>query len=402
MTDAYIYDHVRTPRGRGSVGGALQEAMPVHLAATVLAALRRRNDLDTSQVSDVILGVVASEGNQGHCLPRSALLTAGYAQATAGLHVNRLCASGLEACNLAAAKIMAGQVDMAIGGGCESLSRLPVPAEDLGWTCDPHVAFAAAVVPQGISADLIASKWGYAREALDALAVESHRRAARAWREGRFTRAIVPVLDPLGDALLTHDETVRTDCTAEDLRALPATFGTLGARGGFDRIAMLRYPELAAIHHVHHAGNSAAPADGAAAVLLGSRESGHVASLLPRARIRAFAEVGSEPTIMLTAPACAAQKALNRAGMRVTDIDLFEVNEAFAAVPMRFAQTLDVDPDRVNVNGGSIAMGHPLGATGAMLLGLALDELERAGLSTALVTMSVGAGMGVATIIERV
>lgn len=402
MPDAFIYDHVRTPRGRGKADGALHEASPVHLAVTVLDALRTRSRLDTALVSDVILGIVMPVGEQGQCLPRIAVLKAGYAQETAGVQINRFCASGLEACNLAAAKVMAGQADMTIGGGCESMSRIPILSDGGAWSSDPAVAFATHFVPQGISADLIATRWGYSRAALDATATESHRRAAQAWDEGRFDRSVVPVRDVVGDVLLDRDETIRPGCTAEDLGRLKPAFADMGEKAGFDRIALMRYPETERIQHVHHAGNSSGIVDGAAGVLIGTRQAGAAGGLTPRARIRAFAEVGSEPTIMLTAPSFAAEKALKRAGMAVSDIDIFEVNEAFAAIPMRFCEALDVDPERVNVNGGAIAMGHPLGATGAMLLGTALDELERTGKATALVTLCVGAGMGVATIIERV
>ncbi|MEW6255268.1 MAG: acetyl-CoA C-acetyltransferase [Pseudomonadota bacterium] len=402
MPDAYIYDHVRTPRGRGKPDGALHEATPVHLATTVLNALRARCDLDTALVSDVILGVVMPVGEQGQCLPRIAVLAAGYAQETAGVQINRFCASGLEACNLAAAKVMAGQADMTIGGGVESMSRIPILSDGGAWSSDPAVAFATHFVPQGISADLIATHWGYSREALDTLAAESHRRAARAWSEGRFAGSVVPVRDVLGEVLLDQDETIRPDCTPDDLSRLKPAFADMGAKAGFDQIALLRYPHVERIAHVHHAGNSSGIVDGAAAVLIGTRDAGHAAGIRPRARIRAFAEIGSEPTIMLTAPSFAAQKALKRAGMEARDIDLFEVNEAFAAIPLRFCEALDVSPGRVNVNGGAIAMGHPLGATGAMLLGTALDELERTDRTTALITLCVGAGMGVATIIERI
>lgn len=402
MPDAYIYDHVRTPRGRGKPDGGLHEATPVHLATTVLDAIRTRSSLDTALVSDVILGVVMPVGEQGQCLPRIAVLNAGYAQETAGVQINRFCASGLEACNLAAAKVMAGQADMTIGGGVESMSRIPILSDGGAWSSDPAVAFATNFVPQGISADLIATKWGYSREALDTLAAESHRRAARAWSEGRFDRSVVGVRDVVGDVLLERDETIRGNCTADDLAKLKPSFADMGAKVGFDQIALLRYPEVERVEHVHHAGNSSGIVDGAAAVLIGTRDAGYAADIRPRARIRAFAEIGSEPTIMLTAPSFAAQKALKRAGMDVRDIDLFEVNEAFAAISMRFSEALDVDPEQVNVNGGAIAMGHPLGATGAMLLGIALDELERTDKTTALVTLCVGAGMGVATIIERI
>jgi len=402
MADAYIYDHLRTPRGKGRPDGALHEVTPIRLATTMLEGVRERNGLDTSLVSDVVFGIVMPVGEQGQCLPRVAAIAAGYAEETAGVQINRFCASGLEACNIGSAKVMAGQADMVVAGGVESMSRVPILSDGGAWGADPQVAFDTYFVPQGISADLIATKWGYAREELDAYAVESHRRAARAWSEGRFEKSVVPVRDRFGDILLDRDETIRGNSTVEDLAGLKPSFAAMGEKAGFDRIALERYPELAAIGHVHHAGNSSGIVDGAAAVLIGSREAGEAAALKPRARIRAFAEIGSEPTIMLTAPSFAAEKALKRAGMSAADIDLWEINEAFASVARRFIDAMEIDPENVNVNGGAIAMGHPLGATGAMILGTALDELERSGRQTALVTLCVGAGMGVATIIERV
>ncbi|WP_067216244.1 acetyl-CoA C-acetyltransferase [Stappia indica] len=402
MPDALIYDHLRTPRGRGKPDGALHEVTPIRLATTVLEAVRERNALDTALVDDVVMGIVMPVGEQGQCLPRVAAIAAGYAEETAGVQINRFCASGLEACNMAAAKVMAGQADMMVAGGVESMSRIPILSDGGAWGADPQVAAATSFVPQGVSADLIATKWGYSREQLDAYAVESHRRAARAWSEDRFARSIVPVHDRVGEVLLARDETIRGNSTIEDLGRLKPSFAGLGEKAGFDAVALERYPGFAEIRHVHHAGNSSGIVDGASAVLLGTREAGARAGLVPRARIRAFAEIGSEPTIMLTAPSFAAEKALKRAGMTAADIDLFEINEAFAAVAMRFIEALDLDPETVNVNGGAIAMGHPLGATGAMILGTALDELERTDRQTALVTLCVGAGMGVATIIERI
>ncbi|WP_067334369.1 acetyl-CoA C-acetyltransferase [Stappia indica] len=402
MPDALIYDHLRTPRGRGKPDGALHEVTPIRLATTVLEAVRERNALDTAFVDDVVMGIVMPVGEQGQCLPRVAAIAAGYAEETAGVQINRFCASGLEACNMAAAKVMAGQADMMVAGGVESMSRIPILSDGGAWGADPQVAAATSFVPQGVSADLIATKWGYSREQLDAYAVESHRRAARAWSEDRFARSIVPVHDRIGEVLLARDETIRGNSTVEDLGRLKPSFAGLGEKAGFDAVALERYPGFAEIRHVHHAGNSSGIVDGASAVLLGTREAGARSGLVPRARIRAFAETGSEPTIMLTAPSFAAEKALKRAGMTAADIDLFEINEAFAAVAMRFIEALDLDPEIVNVNGGAIAMGHPLGATGAMILGTALDELERTDRQTALVTLCVGAGMGVATIIERI
>ena len=401
MAVAFIYDHVRTHRGRGRPDGALHAVTPVRLATTVLSALEARSVQDTAQVDDVILGIVGPVGEQGQCLPRIAVIAAGWAETVAGLQVNRFCASGLEAVNMGAAKIMAGQADLIVAGGVESMSRVPILSDGGAWGADPSVAIPGHFVPQGISADLIATLWGYDRRRLDRYAVESHRRAAAAWERGWFSRSVVPVADADGTPLLNRDEIVRPGATVEDLATLKPSFAQIGA-AGFDRIALNRYPQLPAIEHVHHAGNSSGIVDGAAAVLLGSADAGRATGLNPRARIRAWAEIGSEPTIMLTAPSFAAEKALKRAGMTVADIDLFEVNEAFAAIPLRFIQALDVDPERVNVNGGAIAMGHPLGATGAIILGTVLDELERRGLATALVTLCVGAGMGVATIIERV
>lgn len=402
MTQAFIFDHVRTPRGRGKADGALHEVTPIRLASTVLQALRERSDLDTTRVDDVIFGIVSPVGEQGQVLPRLAAVTAGYAQTVAGVQINRFCGSGLEATNMAAAKLMAGQADFVVCGGVESMSRVPILSDGGAWASDPQVAHASYFIPQGISADLIATRWGYTREQLDDFAVRSHRRAAHAWAEGRFTRSVVPVRDLLGKVLLARDETVRPDCTPEDLAKLKPSFERMGFQGGFDAIAMHRYPDVASVQHRHHAGNSSGIVDGACAMLLGTAEAGQAAGLKPRARIVSWAEIGSEPTIMLTAPSFAAEKALARARMTPKDIDLWEINEAFAAVALRFTEAMAIDPERVNVNGGSIAMGHPLGATGAIILGTVLDELERTGQSTALVTLCVGAGMGVATVIERI
>jgi acetyl-CoA C-acetyltransferase len=402
MTDVYIYDHVRTPRGRGKPDGALHEVTPVALAATVLSALRDRSGLDTSRVDDVVMGIVSPVGEQGQVLPRVAALTAGYDQSVAGVQLNRFCGSGLEAVNTATGKIAAGGADLVVAGGVESMSRVPIFSDGGAWTTDPSVAAATYFIPQGISADLIASKWGYSRRRLDAFAARSHGLAHAAWEAGRFDGSVTPVRDLLGATLLARDENVRPGTTVETLAALRPSFAEMGSKGGFDRIAARRYPEVETIEHRHHAGNSSAIVDGAVAMLLGNVDAGQAAGLKPRARIRAFAEIGSEPTIMLTAPADAARKALVRAGMQPCDIDLFEVNEAFAAVPLLFAELLGVDEERINPNGGSIAMGHPLGATGAIILGAALDELERTGGGTALATLCIGAGMGIATIIERI
>lgn len=402
MTDAYIYDAVRTPRGRGKPTGALHEATPIRLAAAALEALRDRNALDTARVDDVVLGVVEPVGEQGADIARVAALHAGYAETVAGVQINRFCASGLEAVNMAAGQVMAGQSDMAVGGGVESMSRVPMFSSGGAWASDPEVAFGTSFVPQGISADLLATLHGYGRADVDSYAVESQRRAARAWKEGRFVGGVVPVADRNGVTLLDRDEHMRPGATMQSLAALEPSFAAQGAECGFDEVAIQRYPELERIEHVHHAGNSSGIVDGAAAVLVGSAEAGAVAELRPRARVRAFASVGSEPTIMLTGPSAAAEKALARAGMTPGDIDLWELNEAFAAVVLRFMDALGVDHGRINVNGGAIAMGHPLGATGAMILGTALDELERQGLGTALVTLCVGAGMGTAAVVERV
>lgn len=402
MTDAFVYDAVRTPRGRGKASGALHEVTPIRLAGAALAAIRDRNALDTRAVDDVVLGVVEPVGEQGADIARVAALDAGYDESVAGVQINRFCASGLEAVNMAAGQVMAGQSDMTVGGGVESMSRVPMFSAGGAWASDPDVAFRTYFVPQGVSADLLATLYGYSRDDVDSYAVESQRRAARAWDTGRFSRSVVPVTDRSGLVILDRDEHLRPDATMQSLAALEPSFAAQGAECGFDDVAVRRYPELERIEHVHHAGNSSGIVDGAAAVLVGSAEAGKSAGLAPRARIRAFASTGSEPTIMLTGPSAAAEKALARAGMRPGDIDLYELNEAFAAVVLRFMDALDIDHDRINVNGGAIAMGHPLGATGAMILGTALDELERRGAGTALVALCVGAGMGTATVIERV
>lgn len=402
MTQAFIYDAVRTPRGKGRKDGRLHGATPVHLAATTLAALRERNQLDTSAIDDVVLGCVEPVGEQGANIARIAALTAGYDLAAAGFHVNRFCASGLEACNIAAAQVMAGQSDLVIGGGVESMSRVPMMTSGGAWAMDPDVARRTHFVPQGVSADLIATRWGYSRRDVDSYAVESQRRATLARTQGRFDRSLVAVRDVAGSVMLDHDEFIRPGTSLDSLASLKPAFAEQGEKLGFDAIAVQRYPELERIEHVHHAGNSSGVVDGAAAVLIGSREAGQRMGLKPRARVRAFGSIGSEPTIMLTGPSLVTEKVLKRAGMRIQDIDLFEVNEAFAAVVLRFLDAMAVSPDRVNVNGGAIALGHPLGATGAMLLGTLLDEMERSDLSTGLVTLCVGAGMGTATLIERV
>jgi acetyl-CoA C-acetyltransferase len=402
MTDAFVYDHVRTPRGRGKAEGALHEITPIQLATQVLAAVRDRNELDTALVDDVVLGCVAPIGEQGADIARVAVLNADYAESVAGQQLNRFCASGLEAVNNAAAQVMSGQSDAAIGGGVESMSRVPIGSDGGAWASDPAVAYHTYFVPQGIGADLIATLEDFSREDVDAFAVESQRRAGAAWQEGRFAKSIVPVRDVIGGVVLDRDEHMRPATTARDLAALKPSFATIGEQGGFDAVALQRYPQVEEIRHVHHAGNSSGIVDGAAAVLVGNKRFGSKLGRAPRARIRAFASIGSEPAIMLTGPALVTRKLLKRARMELADIDLFEVNEAFASVVMRYMKHLDLPHDKVNVNGGAIAMGHPLGATGAMLLGTVLDELERRDLTTALVTLCVGAGMGTATIIERV
>jgi acetyl-CoA C-acetyltransferase len=401
MVDAYIYDTVRTPRGKGKQGGGLNSVTPMELASTALRAVRDRTGIDTADVDDVVLGCVAPVGEQGADIARVAVINADYAESTAGVQVNRFCASGLEAVNMAAAQVMSGQSDMAIGGGVESMSRVPMGADGGAWASDPAVAFHSYFVPQGVSADLIATKYGYSRDDVDAYAVESQQRAKQAWDAGHFDRSVVPVTDLNGTTVLAKDEFLRPETTMQSLAALNPSFIAMGEQMGFDSVALQRYPEVEAITHVHHAGNSSGIVDGAAAVLVGTKEMGEKYDLKPRARIRSFASVGSEPTIMLTGPSFAAEKALKRAGMAVGDIDIYELNEAFAAVVLRFMEALDIDHDKINVNGGAIAMGHPLGATGAMILGTVLDELERTGKSTALATLCVGAGMGTATIIER-
>jgi acetyl-CoA C-acetyltransferase len=402
VTEAYVYDHVRTPRGRGKSDGSLHEITPIQLGTQVLEAIRDRNDLDTARIDDVVFGVVAPIGEQGGDLPRVAALNAGYEVTVPGQQLNRFCASGLEAVNNAAAQVMSGQSDAVIGGGCESMSRVPIGSDGAAWASDPAVAYRTYFVPQGIGADLIATLDGFTREQVDAFAVESQRRAAAAWADGRFARSLVPVRDVIGEVVLDRDEHMRATTTVQDLAALKPSFVIAGEQGGFDAVAIQRYPQVEQINHVHHAGNSSGIVDGAAAVLIGNKRFRQTFGKPPRARIRGFTSIGSEPAIMLTGPVLVTQKLLKRARMSIDDIDLFEVNEAFASVVMRFMKQLDVPHDKVNVNGGSIAMGHPLGATGAMLLGTVLDELERRDLNTALITLCVGAGMGTATIIERV
>lgn len=401
MTDCYIYDHVRTPRGRGKKDGALHDVTALSLATQVLQAVRDRNSLDTRMVEDVVLGCVAPINEQGAVIARTAVLCADYSETTSGVQINRFCASGLEATNMAAAQIMSGQAAMAIGGGVEAMSRVPIGSDKGAWPADPQSAMKIHFVPQGISADAIATKYGFSRTDVDSYAAESQKRAAHAWEKGYFKRSVVPVKDINGTTLLARDEHVRPETTLQSLGALKPSFANLGGFA-FDDVIIQRYPEIERIDHVHTAGNSSGIVDGAAAVLLGTKEAGSAQGLKPRAKIRAFASIGSEPAIMLTGPEFVAAKVLKRAGMSVKDLDLIELNEAFAAVVLRTMQVHDIPPEKMNVNGGAIAMGHPLGATGAMILGTLLDELERRGQSTGLAMLCIGAGMGVATIIERV
>jgi len=380
----------------------LHEVTSLELASQTLRAIRDRNELDTSLVDDVVLGCVDPIGEAGSNIARTAVINADYAETVAGIQVHRFCASGLDAVNFAAAEVKSGVHDMAIGGGVESMSRIGIGASGGSWPVDPSVALKSYYLPQGVSADLIATKYGFSRDDVDAYAVESQKRAARSWAEDAFARSIVPVKDVNGLILLDRDEHMRPETTMQSLAALKPAFADIGERYGFDAVAVQRYPELESLNHVHHAGNSSGIVDGSAAVLLGNEEAGKKAGLKPRARIRSFANIGSEPSIMLTGPAEVTRKVLKRAGMTLQNIDLFEVNEAFASMVLLYRELLDLDPAKVNVAGGAIAMGHPLGATGAIILGTVLDELERRDLNTALITLCIGAGMGTATIIERV
>jgi acetyl-CoA C-acetyltransferase len=402
MTEAFIYDHVRSPRGRGKADGSLHEVSTLNLASQVLKGLRERNDLDPDFVEDVVLGCVDPVGEAGGDIARVSALAAGYGDKVPGVQINRFCASGLDAVNFAAAQVMSGQSGMSIGGGVESMSRVGIGASGGAWFVDPMIALPTYFMPQGVSADLIATKYGFSRDDVDAYAVESQKRAAAAWADRRFDKSVLPIKDINGITLLARDEHMRPETTMQTLASLKPSFVEMGQMGGFDAVAVQRYPEIEEINHVHHPGNSSGIVDGASAVLIGNAETGKAAGLKPRARIRAFANIGSEPGIMLTGPAPVTEKVLKRAGMTKDDIDLYEINEAFASVVLRYMQALDLDPAKVNVNGGAIAMGHPLGATGAMLVGIALDELERRNLNTALITLCIGVGMGTATIIERV
>ena len=400
--ETLIYDHVRTPRGKGKPDGSLHEVTPVWLASRPLAALKARNQLDTVAIDDVVMGCVMPVGEQGGNIARMAVLQADFDQQVPALQINRYCGSGLEAVAFAASKVMAGQADLAIGAGVELMSRVPMGADGGAWAQDPQVSAKTYFVMQGISADLLSSLRGHSRNDLDAYSAESHRRAHRAWTEGRFDGAVIPVQDFLGLTLLSKDETIRPDTSTESLSNLKPAFTDMGEKYGYDSVAMQRYPQVEKIHHIHHAGNSSGIVDGAAAVLVGNAQIGTQLGLKPRARIRSFAAIGSEPTLMLDGPSFAARKALARAGMQASDIDLWELNEAFASVVLTMMEELNIPHDRMNVNGGAIAMGHPLGATGAMILGTALDELERTGKQTALISLCVAAGMGSAMIIERV
>jgi len=402
MADAFIYDAVRTPRGKGKSSGALHEITSLQLATQALRAIKDRNGMkDTAKVDDVIFGCVTPIGEQGSDIARIAVLNADYSETTAGVQVDRFCASGLEACNIAAAKVMTGEADMAIGGGVEAMSRVPMGSNGGAWASNPEIAVKSYFAPQGIGADLIATKYGFSRDDVDAYAVESQKRAAKAWKEGRFSKSVIPVKDQLGVTILAHDETVRGDTTMQTLAALNPSFEQMGAMA-FDDVVKQRYPEIEKINHVHHAGNSSGIVDGASAVLIGNKQSGDELGLKPRAKIRGFASIGSEPSIMLTGPSLVTQKLLKKLGMEVGDIDLYELNEAFASVVLRMMQHLDIPHEKMNVNGGAIAMGHPLGATGGMILGTMVDELERSDKTTALITLCVGAGMGTAMVIERV
>lgn len=400
MTEAYIFDHIRTPRGKGRPDGALHTVSPVDLLAQVLTALRDRNELDTALVEDVIAGCGSPIGEQGSAIGRSAVLAADYASTVPGQQIHRFCSSGLEAVNLAAAKVVSGQCELVIGCGVESMSRIPIGSSGGAWSSDPSLAYKIYFVPQGISADLIATLNGHTRNDVDAYAAESQRRAAAAWQDGRFEASVVPVVDEIGMPLLDRDEAIRPSTTTESLAKLSAVFTGLGEMG-FDQQAILKFPQLDHIEHIHTAGNSSGIVDGAGGALIGSLEIGRRLGLKPRARIRACASVGTDPTLMLTGPTPSARMALEKAGMQRSDIDLFELNEAFASVVLLFMEEMGIPHEQINVNGGAIAMGHPIGATGVMILGTALDELERRGLGTALVNLCVGAGMGTATIIER-
>lgn len=398
---AYIYDAVRTPRGKGKKDGSLYEVKPVTLLANLLRGLAARHDLDTAQIDDVVMGCVTPVGEQGSCLPKTAVQMAGWDITVAGMQINRFCASGLEAVNLAAQKVACGWEDLVVAGGIESMSRVPMMSDGGAWALDPETSFGCKFVPQGIGADLIATLEGFSRTDVDRFAAQSQQKAARARAEGRFDRSLLPVVDRNGLTILDHDEFIKPDSTVESLARLRPSFAQMGQMG-FDALAMGEYPRVDRINHVHTAANSSGIVDGASAVLVGSKEAGNRQNITPRARIIMSAVTSTDPLIMLTGPAPATRKALAKAGLTIDDIDLFEVNEAFAAVVMRFMREMNVPPEKVNVNGGAIALGHPLGATGGMLVCSLLDELERQNLHRGLITLCVGGGMGIATIIERV
>ncbi|ABL84060.1 MULTISPECIES: acetyl-CoA C-acetyltransferase [unclassified Nocardioides] len=403
MAEAFVYDHIRTPRGKGKKVGSLHEVKPVDLIVGLLDEIKERNpSLDPERVDDVVLGVVTPIGEQGGDIAKTAALKAGYPETVAGVQLNRFCASGLEAVNQAASRVRGGFEDLILAGGVESMSRVPMGSDGGAWASDPATALQTGFVPQGIGADLIATLEGWTRDDVDAYAAESHHRAAKAWANGYFSGAVIPVRDQNGLVVLDHDETIRPDTTAEGLAGLKPSFADIGAQAGFDDVALEKYHWVERIDHVHHAGNSSGIVDGASLVAIGTEEIGTALGLTPRARIVSAAVSGADPTIMLTGPAPAARKALARAGLEVGDIDLFEINEAFAAVAMRFMRDLGISHDITNVNGGAIAMGHPLGATGAMILGTLVDELQRRDLRRGLATLCVGGGMGIATIVEIV
>jgi len=400
--DAFIFDHVRTPRGKGRSDGGLHQITPTQLAAQTLMALRERSHLDTALIEDVILGCVSPIGEQGANLGRIAAMAARYSESVPGQQLNRFCASALEAVNLGAALVKSAEAQAVVAGGVESMSRVALGSDGGAWYCDPQVTWNSYYAPQGVGADLIATLDGYSREDVDSFALESQRRAAHAWEQGYFDRSVVPVRDVIGEVVLARDEHLRPRTTMADLAKLKAAFVTHGETFGFDAVALARYPHVEAVNHVHTGGNSSGIVDGAAAVLIGNEAFGKATGLKPRARIKGFCSIGSEPTIMLTGPAPCSQRLLRKLGMNATDIDLYEINEAFAAVALRFMREMQIDHERTNVNGGAIALGHPLGATGAMILGTVLDELERRDLSTGLVTLCAAAGMATATVIERV
>jgi acetyl-CoA C-acetyltransferase len=402
MAEAFVFDHVRTPRGKGKADGSLHEVTAVRLASTVLKSIRDRSDLDASQLDDVVLGCVDPVGEASGDIARSAAIAAGFGEKVPGIQINRFCASGLDAVAFGAAQVMAGQKDMVIGGGVESMSRIGMGASGMMPAVDPSVAIPSYFSPQGVAADLIATKYGFTRDDVDAFAVESHKRAHAAWEAGRFAKSVIPVKDINGLTILAKDETIRPEANMQALGGLKPSFAMMGEQGGFNAVAIQGHPEIETITHVHHAGNSSGIVDGASAVLIGSRGAGRKAGIKPRAKIRGFASLGSDLALVLTGPVDVTNQLLARTGMTIKDIDLVEINEAFSAVVLRYLQAFDMDPAKVNVNGGAIAMGHPLGATGAMILGTVIDELERRDLNTGLVTLCVAHGMGTAMIVERV